>query len=113
MLRWVAILSPGDLSDPGIKPSSILSPALAGRFFTTVPWKIEKIRCPIGASKGEVSTGHCSPRDCQDSTHTPVTHPSYQKVYWGESEPRSISVPPRGFLDEVTGAQSKWACVES
>ena len=26
--------SPGDLPDPGIKPSS---PALAGRFFTTVP----------------------------------------------------------------------------
>ena len=25
----------GDLSDPGIKPSSPMSPALAGRFFTT------------------------------------------------------------------------------
>ena len=26
---------PGDLPDPGIKPSSLLSPALAGGFFTT------------------------------------------------------------------------------
>ena len=26
--------SPGDLSDPGIKPASLMSPALAGRFFT-------------------------------------------------------------------------------
>ena len=26
---------PGDLSDPGIKPMSLTSPALAGRFFTT------------------------------------------------------------------------------
>ena len=26
---------PGDLSDPGIKPTSVMSPALAGRFFTT------------------------------------------------------------------------------
>ena len=26
---------PGDLSDPGIKPASLLSPALAGRFFST------------------------------------------------------------------------------
>ena len=26
---------PGDLPDPGIKPASLLSPALAGRFFTT------------------------------------------------------------------------------
>ena len=28
---------PGDLSDPGIKPASPMSPALAGRFFTTEP----------------------------------------------------------------------------
>ncbi|ELR49492.1 hypothetical protein M91_06984, partial [Bos mutus] len=28
-------LSPGDLSNPGIKPVSLMSPALAGRFFTT------------------------------------------------------------------------------
>ena len=26
---------PGDLSDPGIEPTSLKSPALAGRFFTT------------------------------------------------------------------------------
>ena len=26
---------PGDLSDPGIKPMFLISPALAGRFFTT------------------------------------------------------------------------------
>ena len=26
---------PGDLPDPGIKPSSVVSPALAGGFFTT------------------------------------------------------------------------------
>ena len=36
---------PGDLPDPGIKPSSILSPALAGGFFTTKchlgnPWEM-------------------------------------------------------------------------
>ena len=30
-------LSPGDLSNPGIEPTSPLSPPLAGRFFTTVP----------------------------------------------------------------------------
>ena len=27
----------GDLSDPGIKPGSLVSPAFAGEFFTTVP----------------------------------------------------------------------------
>ena len=37
-LEWVAILpfpAPGDLSDPGIEPKSLRSPALAGKFFTT------------------------------------------------------------------------------
>ena len=29
--------SPGDLPDPGIEPVSLASPALAGRFFTTMP----------------------------------------------------------------------------
>ena len=29
------LLSPGDLPDPGIEPTSLKSPALAGRFFTT------------------------------------------------------------------------------
>ena len=29
--------SPGNLPDPGIKPRSLASPVLAGRFFTTVP----------------------------------------------------------------------------
>ena len=27
--------APGDLPDPGIEPTSLMSPALAGRFFTT------------------------------------------------------------------------------
>ena len=29
--------TPGDLPDPGIEPASLVSPALAGRFFTTGP----------------------------------------------------------------------------
>ena len=35
---------PGDLSDPGIKPLSLASPALAGGFFTTnATWKAQLI----------------------------------------------------------------------
>ena len=29
--------TPGDLPDPGIETASLVSPALVGRFFTTVP----------------------------------------------------------------------------
>ena len=35
ILEWVALLSPGDLPNPGIEPASLMPPALAGRFFTT------------------------------------------------------------------------------
>ena len=35
---------PGDLPDPGIEPKSLLSPALAGRFFTTSSaWEASKV----------------------------------------------------------------------
>ena len=35
--------SPGDLPEPGIKPESLRSPALAGRFFTTSTiWEAQK-----------------------------------------------------------------------
>ena len=33
ILEWVPFPTPGDLPDPGIKPISLASPALAGRFF--------------------------------------------------------------------------------
>ena len=36
-LEWLPILSPGDLPDPGVESLSLESPALAGRFLTTVP----------------------------------------------------------------------------
>ena len=35
ILEWIAMPSSRDIPDPGIKPKSLMSPALAGRFFTT------------------------------------------------------------------------------
>ena len=35
ILEWVAISSLGDLPNPGIRPVPLMSPALAGRSFTT------------------------------------------------------------------------------
>ena len=34
--RGLPFPTPGDLPDPGVEPRSLVSPALAGRFFTTV-----------------------------------------------------------------------------
>ena len=36
-MEWVAISYSRDLLDPGIKPVSLASPALAGSFFTNEP----------------------------------------------------------------------------
>jgi len=35
VMEWVAMLSSRDPPDPGIKPASLSSPALAGKFLTT------------------------------------------------------------------------------
>ena len=35
ILEWVAMPSPGDRPNPGIKPASLMSPSLTGRFFNT------------------------------------------------------------------------------
>ena len=42
ILEWVAISYCRDFPNPGIKPTSLTSPALAGRFFTT-----EQTRKPL------------------------------------------------------------------
>ena len=35
ILEWIAVFPPsGDLPDPGIEPTSLMSPALASEFFT-------------------------------------------------------------------------------
>ena len=41
--KWLPFPSQGDLPNPGLEPASLMSPALAGMFFTTsttweVPW---------------------------------------------------------------------------
>ena len=45
---------PGDLPDPGIKPASLVSPALAGRFFaTSATWEVCSVS-PLGPKEGGV-----------------------------------------------------------
>ena len=40
VLEWLPCPPPGDLPNPRISPTSLMSPALAGRFFTTgATWK--------------------------------------------------------------------------
>ena len=73
--------SPGDLPNPGIKPVSLSSPALAGRFFTTVPpgkpWYIYIDRYiyvsnslrPHGLQHTRLPCPLLPPRVCSNSCH--------------------------------------------
>ena len=50
--RGLPFFTPGDLSDPGIEPVSLVSPALAGEFFTTsVTWEALGSNYLLTASK--------------------------------------------------------------
>ena len=43
ILEWVAKPPPGDLPNPGTKPTFLMSPALTGGFFTTsATWKVPR-----------------------------------------------------------------------
>ena len=45
---------PGDLPDPGIKQASLLSPALAGRFFTTSTTREAPSQIPLVSAKNDI-----------------------------------------------------------
>ena len=46
---------PGDLPDPGIKPTSLISPTLAGGFFTTgATWEAQCVKC-----RGQIERLEC------------------------------------------------------
>ena len=48
-------LPPGDLPNPGVKPMSLTSPTLAGRFFTTIAtWEAGGTFCPLANFNCEI-----------------------------------------------------------
>ena len=49
MLEGVPFPRPGHLPDPGIEPKSLMSPALAGGFFTTsATWEVSPVHFKFG-----------------------------------------------------------------
>ena len=53
ILEWVAISSPGDLPDPEMEPTSLVSPEMAGRFLTTsITWEAQfSLKYPIKSTE--------------------------------------------------------------
>ena len=61
-------LLPGDLPDPGIEPITLISPALAGRFFTTsASWKETE---PVN-SKGNILKSLDADAEAEAPIHWP------------------------------------------
>ena len=63
ILAWFPFPSSGDLPNPGIEPTSIVSPAMAGRFFTSSnTWKAQDIllQIIINCSVIQAISGHVS-----------------------------------------------------
>ena len=65
ILEWVAMLSSRGSSNPGIKPASLMSLALAGWFFITSA-TCEALRNPVQCSSVQSLShvGLCDPMDC-------------------------------------------------
>ena len=85
--------SPGDLPDPGIKPASLTSPALAGRFFTTsATWEAEVCSMRQSQRPDQVQ-GEGSQTPLLDRRHTlkPPQHKCIgPKVQWWLPEARRM-----------------------
>ena len=58
--------TPGDLPDPGINPASLVSPALAGIFLTTVTWEAYSMICG-DLNKKEIQKAGCICKHITDS----------------------------------------------
>ena len=61
--------SPEDIPDPGIKPMSLVSPALAGRFFTTAPPEVPELHQLICAIICASSVKHSSENSSREGKY--------------------------------------------
>ena len=100
---WLPFPTPGDLPDPGIEPTSLVSPALTGRSFTTaLPGK------PLSFFLGDPKYySHTGPR-----THTHLT----SRARWSRDVPwvttTKMRVPDtyKGFPGDTGGKEPTCQC---
>ena len=86
--------SPGDLPDPGIEPVSLMSPALAGGFFTTrKPWGGNESLSPFSLPSSPAS--QTQPLMAQEPI--PMVHPGQPP--WAHSRCTSEEVAPEGQME--------------
>ena len=72
ILEWVAIPFSRDLTDPRTEPASLVSPALAGEFFTSSHWEAHVLTLQF-SSVTQLCPTLCDPMDCS-TPGLPVHH---------------------------------------
>ena len=74
ILQWIVMPPPGDLSNPGIEPTSLTSPALTGRFFiTSATWEAHTY-CTHTHTHPAYHTIHTPNAQTTHTVHTHTTH---------------------------------------
>ena len=112
ILEWVAMPSSRGSSNPGIKPASLISLALAGWFFVTSA-TCEALRSPVQCSSVQSLSRVwlCDPMDCSMPgfpVHHQLPELTQTQVHWvGDaiqpSHPQSSPSPPALNLSQNRG----------
>ena len=80
ILEWVACPPLGNLSNLGMEPASLMSPELAGRFFTTSAWSvlntITHLLSTVILWNGEREQG------CMNICRSVETYPIFTHFFW-------------------------------
>ena len=80
-------LSPGGLADPGVKPMSLVSPALAGRFFTaSATWEARRSMM-LAQNQAGTSAEQIESPETKPHVNGPLVHDKRSKnTQWGKDE---------------------------
>ena len=104
---------PGDLPDPGIEPESLMSTALAGRFFTTSTtwrrrqWQPTPVLLP-GKSHGRRSPVGCSPWGPEELETTERLHFHFSLSCIGEGNGNPLQC---SCLENPRDGGAWWAAI--
>ena len=86
--------TPNNLPDPGIEPTSLVSPALAGGFFTTMPlgklpYLVERSKCSLAKHRkySHPNTTGVSSQQKRDLTLSPGEGTPSSRLFSGHTEP--------------------------
>ena len=96
--RGLPCPSPGDLPNPGVEPMCLMSPALAGRFFTTsATWEISNCVIQANTVLNLPQLNSSSLQEWQKSAINLLLNSDYHMVYERLKEKRCLLIFHKGL----------------